>query len=175
MKKPNALVRRVALLRAVNVGGTGKLPMADLKSLCEAAGLIDVRTYITSGNVVFSTALSEAAVKKTLEARLSVYAGKSVQVFIRTANELARVLADNPFAGMPGNRVTALFLDAPPPGDALTEAKNLRGERLAIGKREIYIAYDESMADSRLVIPAAAKGTARNMNTVAKLAAMAGG
>ncbi|HEY0489493.1 MAG TPA: DUF1697 domain-containing protein, partial [Telluria sp.] len=49
----------IALLRAVNVGGTGKLPMTELKAMCEAAGFTNVRTYIASGNVVFDSALAE--------------------------------------------------------------------------------------------------------------------
>ena len=57
----------VALLRAVNVGGTGKLPMAELRAMCESLGFANVRTYIASGNVVFSSKLSETAVKKKLE------------------------------------------------------------------------------------------------------------
>ena len=66
----------IALLRAVNVGGTGKMPMSDLRALCADAGLADVRTYVQSGNVVFRSALAEADVQAALEARLSEYAGQ---------------------------------------------------------------------------------------------------
>ena len=83
----------VALLRAVNVGGTGKLPMSELKAMCEALGFEGVRTYIASGNVVFTSRKSEAAVKKALEARLEAYAGKPVGVMVRTAAEMQAVLA----------------------------------------------------------------------------------
>jgi uncharacterized protein (DUF1697 family) len=82
----------IALLRAVNVGGTGKLPMSDLKEMCEALGFAGVRTYIASGNVVFSSRKSESAVKKALEARLEAYAGKPVGVLVRTAAEMQAVL-----------------------------------------------------------------------------------
>ena len=58
----------VALLRAVNVGGTGKLPMGDLKGLCEKAGFRNVRTYIASGNVVAERDGGEAEAKAALEA-----------------------------------------------------------------------------------------------------------
>jgi uncharacterized protein (DUF1697 family) len=60
----------VALLRAVNVGGTGKLPMTELKAMCEAAGLDQVRTYIASGNVIFSSGKSEDAVRSAIEKAL---------------------------------------------------------------------------------------------------------
>jgi uncharacterized protein (DUF1697 family) len=87
----------VALLRAVNVGGTGKLPMADLKVMAEAAGFTQVRTYIASGNLVFRSPLTEAEVKARLERQLATYAGKPVPVLVRTAAELAAIVAANPF------------------------------------------------------------------------------
>ncbi len=165
----------VALLRAVNVGGTGKLPMADLKEMCVSLGFDGVRTYIASGNVVFSTGLSEAEVKKALEERLRAYAGKPVGVMVRTAREMADVLSANPFPDEPGNRTVALFLDAPPPADTLDTVKNKRDEKVGLGTREIYIAYGSGMGTSKLAIPAGAAGTARNMNTVAKLAELSRG
>jgi uncharacterized protein (DUF1697 family) len=163
----------IALLRAVNVGGTGKLPMTELKTMCEAAKFKAVRTYIASGNVVFESALSENAVKQQLERRLLAYAGKPVGVMVRTAEEMAEVLARNPFPHAPGNRTVAIFLDSPPPPDALANISGQDDEEVALGKREIYVLYGASMAGSKLKIPGAKTGTARNMNTVAKLAAMA--
>ncbi|WP_127145640.1 DUF1697 domain-containing protein [Pelagibacterium montanilacus] len=164
----------IALLRAVNVGGTGKLPMAELKAMCAEIGFADARTYIASGNVVFSSALTAGEVKARLEARLAAHAGKPVGVMVRTDAEMARVLADNPFAGQPPSQVVAIFLDDAPPADALQGVTNRSGEDIALGAREIYVHYDQGMGQSRLTIPAARRGTARNMNTVAKLAAMAG-
>lgn len=165
----------VALLRAVNVGGTGKLPMSELKAMCEAAGFEGVRTYIASGNVVFTSRLAEKAVKRALEQRLQDYAGKPVGAMVRSAAEMAAVLAANPFAEAPGNRTVAIFLDASPPATALHDVTGAKGERLALGRREIYVHYGDGMADSRLKIPAAIAGTARNMNTIARLADMAAG
>jgi uncharacterized protein (DUF1697 family) len=163
----------VALLRAVNVGGTGKLPMEDLKALCEAAGLERVKTYIASGNVVFRSGRPEPEVKAAIEAGLLAYAGKPVGVLVRSAGEMAAVLAANPFADKAPNRTVAIFLDASPPGDALERVSGLNGEEMRIGTREIYVHYGDGMADSKLKITAAAAGTARNMNTIAKLAEMA--
>jgi uncharacterized protein (DUF1697 family) len=117
----------VALLRAVNVGGTGKLPMADLKQMCERAGFKAVRTYIASGNVVLESGRTEAAVKASLEATLRSYAGKSVGVLVRTAGELAEVLAGDPFPKAPRNRTVVIFLDKAPPKDAL---KTVPGRRM---------------------------------------------
>ena len=160
-------------MRAVNVGGTGKLPMSELKAMCEAAGFKAVRTFIASGNVVFRSDKSEAEVKVALEQRLAAYAGKPVGVMVRTAAELAGVLSSNPFPKAAPNRTVAIFLDAPPPADALAKLSGQGDEKLGLGRREIYVHYGDGMASSKLKIPAAKSGTARNMNTVAKLAAMA--
>ena len=163
----------IALLRAVNVGGTGKLAMGDLKAICEQAGGQNVRTYIASGNVVFSSSRSEAHVRAALERGLAAHAGKPVGVLVRTASEMQSVLAQNPFSDAAPNRTVAIFLDLPPPADAAAAAVGRQEEAIALGTREIYVFYGEGMAASKLRIPAAKTGTARNMNTVAKLVALA--
>jgi uncharacterized protein (DUF1697 family) len=164
----------IALLRAVNVGGTGKLPMSALKAICADAKFADVRTYIASGNAIFASRFTEAHVKQELEMRLRAYAGKPVGVLVRTRAEMAAVLAANPFRQAAPNRTYTVFLDAPPTADALALAHGQSDEILQLGLREIYIQYPSGMGPSKLRIPAAASGTARNMNTVAKLAEMAG-
>jgi uncharacterized protein (DUF1697 family) len=163
----------VALLRAVNVGGTGKLAMSELKAMCEELGFTSAKTYIASGNVVFESRKSEAAIKTALEKRLETYAGKPVGVLVRTAAEMAQVVADNPFPKLAPNRTMALFLDRAPPADTLAGVRGRKDEKIRLGRREIYVHYGEGMAASKLVIPAAKAGTARNMNTVAALARMA--
>lgn len=165
----------VALLRAVNVGGTSKLPMADLRRIAQTLGFADCRTYIASGNLLFSSDEEEAEVLRRLEAAVTAYMGKPVPVLVRTAAEMAAVVQANPFKDSPGRRVLATFLAGPPPPDALERATGLDGERTALGKREIYVDYCGALLGrSKLKIPAAATGTARNMNTVQKLAEMAG-
>lgn len=163
----------VALLRAVNVGGTGKLAMSELKSMCEAAGFARVRTYIASGNVVFVSKKPAAQVKAVLEKALAAYAGKAVGVAVRTGEEMAAVLKANPFPKVAPNRTVAFFLDEAPPKDILKAASGVNGEEIRLGVREIFVHYGDGMASSKLKIPAAKAGTARNMNTVAKLAVMA--
>ena len=163
----------IALLRAVNVGGTGKLPMTELKRMCEDAGFTSVRTYIASGNVVFNSAKSAAKVKAALEEALFQYAGKPVAVMVRTAPELAAVLAANPFPQAAPNRTVAIFLDAAPPPDTLDKLSGRKDEEIVLGTREIYVHYGEGMAQSKLKIRAAGEGTARNINTIAKLVEMA--
>jgi uncharacterized protein (DUF1697 family) len=161
----------VALLRAVNVGGTGKLPMALLREMAEAAGFAEARTYIASGNLVFRSGSTREAIRSALEARLEAYAGKLVGVLIRDAAEMERVRADNPFAGHPGNRTIALFTDEPVSADTLKAARHVRDEQMMLGPGVVYIFYGDGMADSRLIVPVT--GTTRNINTVTKLAEMA--
>jgi uncharacterized protein (DUF1697 family) len=164
----------VALLRAVNVGGTGKLPMSDLKAIAGELGFAGARTYIASGNLIFSSEKGEAEAREMLEERLAAHMGKPVAVMVRTVEEMAAVAQANPFKDAPGRRVLATFLAEPPPKDALDEIRGRDGERLALGRREIYVDYcGPLLGRSKLVIPAAAKGTARNMNTVSKLAELA--
>ncbi len=164
----------VALLRAVNVGGTGKLAMTDLKAICEAAGFGGVRTYIASGNVVFASAESEEAVKHALETRLRMHMGKPLGVLVRSAAEMNAVVAENPFPEAPGNRTVAIFIEGARSPDWLNGIVNQsEDEEVRLGRREIYVRYGAGMGQSKLRIPAARLGTARNMNTVAKLADMA--
>jgi len=164
----------VALLRAVNVGGTGKLPMSDLKAMCEEAGFAKVKTYIASGNVVFESGMTEGEVAAALDGRLKAYAGKPVGVVVRTAAEMNSVLKANPFPHAKPNYTVAIFLDTPPPKDALEAMVAPDGEEARLGKREIYVHYPNGQGRSKLKLPAAKAGTARNINTVAKLAEMAG-
>lgn len=163
----------VALLRAVNVGGTGKLPMVELKVMATELGYRNVATYIASGNLVFEADGSEAEVKAALERVLAAYAGKPVGVLVRTAAEMAAAAVSNPFKDIPGNRIAVIFLDSEPPKDTLAGLRHLTEETVILGKREIYIHYPQGMGQSRLIVPAAKSGTARNMNTVETLARMA--
>lgn len=163
----------IALLRAVNVGGTGKLPMSELKAICSDAGFVRVQTYIASGNVVFACEDAKSKVKSELEKRLEAYAGKPIGVLLRTVSEMQAVLNANPFPKGAPNHTYVLFLDKPPPSDALDKVVGMNDEEIRLGKCEIYVHYPTGMGRSKLRIPAAKSGTARNMNTVAALADMA--
>jgi uncharacterized protein (DUF1697 family) len=167
------MAKYIALLRAVNVGGTGKLPMTKLQAICVDAGFTAVKTYIASGNVIFASRATPAKVKAELEARLLAYAKKPVGVIVRTAAEMQRVLEANPFPKAAPNRTAAILLDVPPPSDALSHAVGRNDEEMRLGAREIYVHYGKGMAASKLRIPAAKSGTMRNINTIAKLAEMA--
>jgi uncharacterized protein (DUF1697 family) len=143
--------------------------MATLVELCKAAGFGGAQTYIASGNALFTSDGSEAEVRSALEAQLNAYAGMPVGVLIRTAAEIAGVVASNPFATEPGNRVMALFVDGALPSHPLEGATWVQGEEVRLGKRELFVFYPSGMAKTRLRLPSERTGTARNMNTVAKL------
>ena len=163
----------VAFLRAVNVGGTGKLPMAELRGMCEALGFGDVRTYIASGNVVLSSELSADEIREALEARLEEYAGKAVGVVVRTGAAVRAIVDANPFPDAnPSHTLVTLLNDDTPP-DAVDHAKRRADEDIVLAEREIYVHYPNGMSKSKLRIPAADAGTARNMNTLRKMAELA--
>lgn len=164
------MTAQVALLRAVNVGGTGALPMAELRAMAEGCGFVQVRTYIASGNLLFDSALDEAEVKALLERRLASYAGKPVEVFVRTASEMAALVAANPFPDAHGSRHMVFFQDHPPTPDLIAQCRDQQGERLALGTRELHVDYGENIRTTRLKIPGKLLRTGRNMNTVRKLA-----
>ena len=160
----------VALLRAVNVGGTGKLAMTDLRAMADAIGWANVRTYIASGNLMFEAAASETEVKAALEVRLAAYTGKRVPVLVRTGQELAAIVAANPFPDAHGSRHMVFFMDMPPAPDLPDQCRGRQGERIALGVRELHVDYGDGIRFTKLKIPGKEDRTGRNMNTVRKLA-----
>ena len=162
----------IALLRAVNVGGTGKLPMKDLSALCTKCGFKNVRTYIQSGNVIFESTLAEKSIRARLEEALTKVLGKRADVIVRTASELRSVLDANPFPNAEPDRVGVYFQSEPVSPGAIPQVKGPDGEEVRLGKREFYIHFPIGMGRSKLKLPAGV-GTMRNLNTVAKLVALA--
>lgn len=166
------MTAQVALLRAVNVGGTGALPMAELRAIGAASGFASVRTHIASGNLLFASPLDEAQVKALIEQRLAQRAGRPVQVFIRSAAELTAIVAANPFPDAHGSRHMVYFYDAPPSADLIAQCRDGAGEQLALGIRELHVDYGAGIRTTKLKIPGKLERTGRNMNTVRKLAQM---
>jgi uncharacterized protein (DUF1697 family) len=173
----------VALLRAVNVGGTGRLPMQELKAACEEEGLCRVSTYLASGNVVFESDKSAAAVKALMAGLLRHRFGLAKNhALIQTPRELAKAIAENPFARAAAERPHRLmvnFLDGVPEDGAAERLAAFKGpERLNLKSDHLYIDYAEGVARSKLttsflykVLKVAATG--RNWNTTTKLLEMA--
>ncbi len=147
--------------------------MADLRALCEKAGFRDVRTYIASGNVVFTSDLTAPKALVTLESALAKRLGIATQVLIRTADELEAVIAANPFPEAEPNRLIVVFLSKEEPLSAIKDWKIPGGERIALVGRELFVHYPDGMGQSKLKVPFADQGTGRNLNTVRALLAMA--
>jgi uncharacterized protein (DUF1697 family) len=165
----------VALVRAVNVTGTGMLPKEKLKAMGEACGFANVRTFINSGNLLFTSDLAEAAVKRRLEAKVTNHLGKAAHVYVRSAKEMADAVRKNPFSEDKPSSVMTHFIDEKPAKTMLDEARDVQGERMALGPRLIYVSYGDGMGKTKLKLPAVKQGTARNMNTVAKIADLLAG
>ena len=165
----------VALIRAVNVAGTGKLPKEVLKALGEACGFDQVRTFINSGNLLFESELAESTLRKRLEEKLGDYFGKPAGVFVRSAAEMAEAVTKNPFGDDKPSRVMAHFIDGKPVQAMIDEARDVKAERLALGPRLLFVSYGEGIGKSKLKLPAVKQGTARNMNSVARIAELLAG
>jgi len=146
--------------------------MSDLREICNGLGFADVQTYIASGNLTFDSNESKASIKTALEGGLRDYMGKDVGVIIRTASELRTILNENPFPDRDPKFTVAIFLDRKLPKDALDMATGQVDEDMQLGAREIYVYFGSGMGRSKLKIPAARDGTARNMNTIKKMVAL---
>jgi uncharacterized protein (DUF1697 family) len=160
------------LLRAINVGGTGKLPMAEWQILCRKAGFVGVRTYTQSGNVLFASPMSESKVKATLEHALHDHLGRPVGAVVRSAAELAAVSQRKPFHGASSSQVLVYFLDKPPAKRGLDGIEIPGREQILYDGREVYVHYPDGIGRSKLKLPFAASATARNLNTVARMVTM---
>lgn len=173
-------MRWAALLRAVNVGGR-KLPMADLRRFAGDLGFTDVATLLASGNLIFTSAETDAAaLELRLEEAVAAAFGLRTEFLLRNAQDLAGVIAANPFADAARDRPSRLlvhFCREPVPDDYATalSADNPGSERIAGHGRELYVDYADGVGVSALdrVLKLARHrrlNTARNWNTVTKLA-----
>lgn len=176
-------MKAVAFLRAVNVGGTGKLAMADLRLLAEKIGLSEPKTLLQSGNLVFEAGGKTATtLEKLLEREIASQLGLTPDVIVRTAKQLHDVISRNPFKKEAKNdpaRLHIHFLKTPANVTqvaALNAA--IKGREIVKGAgAEIFIYFPDGAGNSKLtgaVIERhlGARGTARNWNTVTKLAGM---
>lgn len=167
---------QVALLRGVNLGGR-KVVMADLRAACEAAGFTDVRTLVASGNIVLGAKLKGEKLERKLEAVIAEALGLKTDVYVRDAAEMTAIVAANPFAAFAKkdpSHLVVYFMRAPPSAAEKTAiAASAKREEMKPGKGCLYITFPDGIGESKLKLPKL--GTARNWNTVVKLAAMAAG
>ena len=186
------MASHVALLRGINVGGRNKVPMADLREVVTSLGHTEVSTYIQSGNVLFSTADTDnaklaAALESAIEDRFGIWSS----VVVLSRDELAQVLAANPYPDEPNPKmVHVVFLSAEPPGELLTRISAAESAVAAKGSRDsvqatgqvLFLHTPDGFGTSELaqtvfkIITPPAKGkkhglaaTARNLATATKL------
>jgi uncharacterized protein (DUF1697 family) len=173
----------VAFLRAVNVGGTGKIAMAELKALAEDIGLSDPKTLLQSGNLVFEAgAKSTAALEKLLEREIAKRFAIQPDVMVRTARQLKAVIVRNPFskeAKSDPARLHVHFLKTSTDAAAVASLSGaIKGREIVKGTGgEVFIYFPDGAGNSKLTNAVierhlGARGTARNWNTVTKLAEM---
>jgi len=165
---------QAAMLRGVNLGKR-KLIMSELRAVCEAVGFTSVRTLLASGNLVLGAKEKGAKLETKLQRLIEAELGLKADVFVRTYAELAAVIAANPFKAFARKQPSFLLVNfmraaATKAELAAMEETALTGEEWKQGKGCLYIKFPKGQGQSRLKLPKLA--TARNWNTVTKLAAM---
>jgi uncharacterized protein (DUF1697 family) len=164
--------------RAINVGRGRSVPMAALKALYESLGAGNVRTFLQSGNVLFTTDGDVAAFNEKLEAALAARFGFPIPVINRTVAELRQTVARNPFPkeakADPAHLVVVLLPGAPAKRERDALAQPVNGpERMILVGADLYVHYAEGIGRSKLKLPLIVPGTARNWTTITKLLALA--
>jgi uncharacterized protein (DUF1697 family) len=172
----------VAMLRGVNVGGNS-LKMDWLREACEGIGLQNVRTYVQSGNIVFSSRLGAEKLATTLKTTIDAQTRLPVTVVVRSASEMTKIVAGNPFLKQKGIDVTKLhvtFLAKAPSKPALEKLDALAGTRdeYRLLGQEIYLHCPINYGETKLSNTAIEKvlsvgATTRNWKTVTVLREMA--
>lgn len=170
----------VALLRAINVGGTGKIAMTDLAGMFRSLGFGNVGTLLATGNVLFDGETGEGT-ETILEAEAARRLGLKTSFFVRSAAEWRETIEANPFGDIAENdpsHLVVIALKAAPAGDAEARLRAaIAGrETVRIVGRQLYACYPDGIGDSKLTMPVIEKalgtqGTGRNWNTVRKIAA----
>ena len=172
-------MRYAALLRAVNLVKVNRIAMADLRRILSDLGYAEVKTHLQSGNAVFTSELPPGTLEDNIAGALEQFAGLRCAVMVRSGPELAAVLAANPLGRAPenGSRYFVSFLAAEPAAAAADEfgRTDFGPERAWVIGREAYFWCPAGAADTRLTSGLLQKrlgvpGTARNWNTVTKLA-----
>ena len=175
----------IALLRGINVGGNKKIAMADLRAFATKLGLVDAQTLLQSGNLVFCSGIQAgAALEQLLEAEARKRLGLDTEFHVRTVAEWEDAIARNPFAGAAKDdpsHLLVLFLKNEPAAKAVSalQAAIAGPEVVRASGRQAYFIYPDGMGRSKLT-PAVidrhiGRGTARNWNTMLKVAAVAEG
>jgi uncharacterized protein (DUF1697 family) len=170
----------VALLRGINVGGRGRLPMADLRAVATGLGYDAVATYIQSGNLVLSTADRAETVAEDLAAAIAASSGVQPAVVVRTRSQLAAVVRDNPFlvTGEDEGHLHVMFAGGPASAAVASLDLAAYAPEAAIAvDTDLYLLLPNGVGRSRLATDLGRQkgtvGTMRSWRTVTALLAMA--
>lgn len=172
------MTKYAVLLRGVNVGGHGKLAMADFRAALEAAGYADVATYLNSGNAVLTAPgrAAPATVARKVAAQLGKLVEKPPGVLVRSHGQLAEVVAGNPYPDDDPKWLHVLFCDPDPAKGATVPPEKLGRDGFTLGPSCAYLHFVNSPGRSRLAelvtkaaLPQGGVATARNWNTVLAL------
>lgn len=170
--------RSIVFLRAVNVGGTGKVPMADLRTMLGELGYRDVATWIQSGNIVLTPpdGVAEADLAQTIEAAIAERMGVRTRAIVRTRQALEEALNAYPWSDALPKLAHIIFLDRAPDPDAIValQERDFGDDIWTIVGREMFVRYDEQIQSSKLSNAAIERvlkvsSTARNLTTVRKM------
>jgi uncharacterized protein (DUF1697 family) len=178
------MATHIALLRAVNVGGTKKIAMADLRAFVAALGLGDAQTVLQSGNLVFTSDAKAVELERLLEREAEKRLDLATDFLVRTVKDWKSMIARNPFpeeARRDPAHVVAMLLKRAPSAAALKALEEaIAGpEYVHAAGNTLYAVYPFGIGESRLTnrlieSRLATRGTARNWNTVLKLTTLAG-
>lgn len=168
---------QVALLRGINVGGHHVVPMADLRTALEHAGLSDVRTYIQSGNVVFRA--GDRDPEATVRAVIRGTFGFDVPVIVRSLDEVERIVGAHPGVGgeVPSRWLLVFLLDRPADADDAPDPERFGDDRFVVDGREVYATYPNGVGRSKLTLDVVQRSfgvvaTARNLSTLAAIVSL---
>jgi len=173
----------IALLRGINIGKNKRVPMADLRALCEDLGYGDVQTLLNSGNVIFSAPRADAKAAARIQKEIASQIGVSCRVVVITAAELDEIIAENPFVEHDTNpslfQVTVLVNKADRSRVETLVKQDWGAERLGVGKHAAYVWCPNGSLESKPMIAIAKllgdAVTSRNWATITKLHALTRG
>ena len=172
---------RILLLRAINVGGTAKLPMAELREIATDLGATDVSTYIASGNLLCAPPGDPETFDRALEQAIEARFGFFREIVSRSREEVAAALAAHPFEVVEPKFSYITFLTAEPTPEGIAAAREVPtgDDQWDVVGREMHVRYADGagrpqMKDATIGRRLGVAGTARNLNTVQKLLDLTG-
>lgn len=165
--------RYAAFLRGVNLGSANKVAMPALRAMAEGLGYAEVRTYINSGNLLFTTTGDDVGLSEAIGQAIQQTFGRRIDVAVRSADELREILSGNPYPDGDPSQVTVAFLSGEPPPGAERRVAAIAEEPFIIAGSEVWVHYTHGQAGSKLAAQFSrvigVSATVRNVRTVAKV------